>query len=158
MVSYSELIYYFTDIYLKTAMECSICKENYMMADDNKFLDDFMKYFSSLFLAVEQNDNLDINQLKKALYKKREETLAAFGLFMRQQILQQAVEYAGHQMQKSFRAQLDIKNNNDINMIQQYVDAIYDKESEMLGAEPVKLLKHIRDNEEKTKKKLENRK
>ena len=59
-----------------------------MMADDNKFLDDFMTYFSSLILAVEQDNNLDINQLKKALCKKREETLAAFGLFMRQQVLQ----------------------------------------------------------------------
>ena len=48
---------------------------------------------------------------------------------------------------------MDIKNNNDINMIQQG-----DKENERLGEEPFKLLKHIRDNEEEIKKKQENQK
>lgn len=54
MVSHAELIYQFTDIYLKSAMECSICKENYMMVDDNKFLDDFIKFFllSNLLLMI----------------------------------------------------------------------------------------------------------
>ena len=34
MISYGDLIYQFTDIYLKTAMECSFCKESYEMLDD----------------------------------------------------------------------------------------------------------------------------
>ncbi len=52
MVSYEELIYSFVDVYLKTAVECSICKENYAMGDDTAFLDEYMKLFVSLLLAV----------------------------------------------------------------------------------------------------------
>ena len=94
MISYSDLIYHFTDIYLETAMECSICKENYTMADDNKFLDDFMKFFSSLILIIDNDERLDVSQLKEALTEKKEETLTAFHLFLKRQIAQEAIEYA----------------------------------------------------------------
>ncbi len=37
MVSCEELIYAFTDIYLQTVVECSVCMENYEMVDDEEF-------------------------------------------------------------------------------------------------------------------------
>ena len=70
MLSFEELIYHFTDIYLKTAMECSICKENYLMADDNRFLDEFMKLFTSLLLASGNDPSLDTPQLIENLNAK----------------------------------------------------------------------------------------
>ena len=64
MISQADLIYHFADVYLQTAMECSICKENYLMADDNDFLDEFMKFFSVLLLAERENPDMELEELK----------------------------------------------------------------------------------------------
>ena len=81
MVSYGELIYHFTDIYLKSAMECSICKENYTMVDDTEFLDDYMKLFVSLLAAVEKDDSLSIEDVKKTLLERKNREIVDFKYF-----------------------------------------------------------------------------
>ena len=151
MISYSDLIYHFTDIYLETAMECSICKENYTMADDNKFLDDFMKFFSSLILIIDNDERLDVSQLKEALTEKKEETLTAFHLFLKRQIAQEAIEYADLQMQRLCTLEKSVKSQYLVT-VERYMDYIFDKTSEKLANEPARLLKHIRENEEMIKK------
>lgn len=151
MLSDEELIYHFTDIYLKTAMECSICKENYLMADDNKFLDEFMKLFTSLLLASRNDSNLEIPQLIENLNVRREETLSRHWQFMKRQITEQAVEYADCRNREYSSYTLD-SNNCYIQMIEQYMKYVFDSESENLKNEPVRLLKHIREKEEEFKK------
>lgn len=151
MLSYEELIYHFTDIYLKTAMECSICKENYLMADDNRFLDEFMKLFTSLLLASGNDPSLDTPQLIENLNEKREETLSQFWQFMKRQIAEQAVEYADRQNRECSSYASD-SDNSYIQMIEKYIDYVFDGESGKLKDEPVRLLKHIREKEEEFKK------
>lgn len=151
MLSYEELIYHFTDIYLKTAMECSICKENYLMADDNRFLDEFMKLFTSLLLASGNDPSLDTPQLIENLNEKREETLSRFWQFMKRQITEQAVEYADRR-NREYSSYASDSDNGYIQMIEKYMDYVFDGESEKLKDEPVKLLKHIREKEEEFKK------
>ena len=151
MLSYEKLIYHFTDIYLKTAMECSICKENYLMADDNRFLDEFMKLFTSLLLASKNDPSLDILRLIENLNVKREETLSRFWQFMKRQITEQAVEYADSR-NREYLSYVSDSDNCYIQMIEKYMDYVFDSESEKLKDEPVRLLKHIREKEEEFKK------
>lgn len=82
MVSYEDLICHFTDIYLETAVKCSICKENYTRMDDNDFLDEFMRYFVLLLSDVEQDQGLSIEDIDKRLIKRKSQTLDQFRLFM----------------------------------------------------------------------------
>lgn len=151
MLSYEKLIYHFTDIYLKTAMECSICKENYLMADDNRFLDEFMKLFTSLLLASKNDPSLDTLRLIENLNVKREETLSRFWQFMKRQITEQAVEYADSR-NREYLSYVSDSDNCYIQMIEKYMDYVFDSESEKLKDEPVRLLKHIREKEEEFKK------
>lgn len=151
MIPYEELIYHFTDIYLKTAMECSICKENYLMADDNRFLDEFMKLFTSLLLVSENDSNIDTSQLIENLNTKKEETLSRFWQFMKRQITEQAVEYADRQ-NRECSSYVSDSDNGYIQMIEKYMDYVFDGESGNLKEEPVELLKHIREKEEEFKK------
>lgn len=151
MVSYEELIYHFTDIYLEPAMKCSICKENYLMTDDQKFLDDFMKFFSSLVLVVDQNPDMELKKLDMALEAQKEETLRQFWIFLKHQIAQQAIEYADNNMKNPiFESQCIDVCYPDI--IKEYTKFIFDEKAKELAEEPIALLKHIREREEKFKK------
>ena len=88
MISYEELIYSFVDVYLKTAVECSICKENYAMGYDTAFLDEYMKLFVSLLLAVEQDENLELETVKKTLEQRKQEKITEIQTFLREQVLE----------------------------------------------------------------------
>lgn len=154
MVSYAELIYQFTDIYLKSAMECSICKENYMMVDDNKFLDDFMKFFSTLLLVVSDNSDMELDQIKDAMYEKQKETFQQFDLFLKRQITQQAIEYAELKIQNT-RLSGEKVNSEYLETIKEYLDYVFDSQNEKYKTRPVCLLKKMREKEEDFKKNME---
>jgi hypothetical protein len=146
MVSYGELIYNFADIYLKSAMECSICKENYTMVNDEEFLDEYMKVFVSLLSAVEQDDTLSIEHIKKTLEKRKDEKIKEFQFFMRHKIVEQALE----------KVQEDLKHGHSMdNVDHAYVDEIcdflqevFDEKSTAVAGEPAELLRYIRSKEE----------
>lgn len=82
MVSYEELIYHFTDIYLESAVQCSICKENYTMTDDINFLDEFMRFFVSLLNAVDDDKSLCVEDIKETLYEQKKTTLEKYRRFL----------------------------------------------------------------------------
>lgn len=153
MISHADMIYHFADIYLQTAMECSICKENYLMADDNDFLDEFMKFFSVLLLAERDNPDMELEELKAALAEKSQDTLLQFDLFMKRQMTQQAIEYAEQQIQKKHLSG-ESANTEYLNTIEAYMDYVFDSDYDKLLEEPVKLLKNIRVKEENFKKKM----
>ena len=153
MISHADMIYHFADIYLQTAMECSICKENYLMADDNDFLDEFMKFFSVLLLAERDNPDMELEELKAALAEKSQDTLLQFDLFMKRQMPQQAIEYAEQQIQKKHLSG-ESANTEYLNTIEAYMDYVFDSDYDKLLEEPVKLLKNIRVKEENFKKKM----
>ena len=153
MISHADMIYHFADIYLQTAMECSICKENYLMADDNDFLDEFMKFFSVLLLAERDNPDMELEELKAALAEKSQDTLLQFDLFMKRQMTQQAIEYAEQQIQKKHLSG-ESANTEYLNTIEAYMDYVFDSDYDKLLEEPVKQLKNIRVKEENFKKKM----
>lgn len=146
MVSYGELIYHFTDIYLKSAMECSICKENYTMVDDTEFLDDYMKLFVSLLAAVEKDDSLSIEDVKKTLLERKNREIVAFQSFLRHKIAEQALE----KIEKSSKLNLLSQNDDKVYMekISDIFQDVFDEES-LLKESPVELLRYVRMKEEK---------
>lgn len=121
------------------------------MADDNRFLDEFMKLFTSLLFASGNDPSLDTPQLIENLNEKREETLPRFWQFMKRQIAEQAVEYANRRNREcsSYASNSD---NGYIQMIETYMGHVFDGESGKLKDEPVRLLKHIGEKEEEFKK------
>lgn len=146
MVSYGELIYYFTDIYLKSAMEGSICKENYTMVDDTEFLDDYMKLFVSLLAAVEKDDSLSIEDVKKTLLERKNREIVAFQSFLRHKIAEQALE----KIEKSSKHNWLSQNDDKVYMekISEIFQDVFDEES-LLKESPVELLRYVRTKEEK---------
>lgn len=146
MVSYEDLIYHFTDIYLKTAMECSICKENYTMGDDNDFLDDSMRFFVSLLSIVEENDRLDINDLKKTLKSRQQEEISKFQQFIQHKIVEMAIETVDLS---------DLGEKQEVTVgfyeekIRTFYKTIIDDEYDEVKDNPAELLKYIRTKEEK---------
>lgn len=145
MVSYEELIYNFTDIYLKSAVECSICKENYTMADDTEFLDDYMKFFSSLLSAVEKDDSLSIEDIKSTLMDRKKKELIAFQSFLGRKVAEQALENA----EKYLKSKPDILRDSKIytDKISDFFQNIFDEES-LKKELPVELLRYVRSKEE----------
>lgn len=121
------------------------------MADDNRFLDEFMKLFTSLLFASGNDPSLDTPQLIENLNEKREETLPRFWQFMKRQIAEQAVEYADRRNREcsSYASNSD---NGYIQMIETYMGHVFDGESGKLKDEPIRLLKHIGEKEEEFKK------
>ncbi len=146
MVSYGELIYYFTDMYLESAMECSICKENYTMVDDTEFLDDYLKLFVSLLAAVEKDDSLSIEDMKKTLLERKNREIAAFQFFLRHKLAEQALE----KIEKSSKHNLLSQNDDKVYMekISEIFQEVFDEES-LLKESPVELLRYVRTKEEK---------
>lgn len=123
MISYEELIYSFVDVYLKTAVECSICKENYAMGDDTAFLDEYMKLFVSLLLAVEQDENLELETVKKTLEQRKQEKITEIQTFLREQVLETAMESV---KKEGFDAGILIDSDAYVKEIQRIYSQIFD--------------------------------
>lgn len=126
-------------------MECSICKENYSMTDDTKFLDDYMKLFVSLLTAVENNDSLEIQDIENTLLERRENDLKSFYNFMRCKIVEMAVEKVSKNDSSSL---LEYEAySREIEVIFKF---IFDENSLEYKSAP-DLLKYVRNQEEKMK-------
>ena len=147
MVSYGDLIYQFTDGYLETAMECSFCKESYEMTDDRGFLDEYLKFFSSLLLATEEQPELSLEDIQKILKERRQDKLQEFWFFLKRKIAEEAIESVGTLDDCEI---LSPKTGNDVytQALDQYLNAIFDEESIALLEYPAELLKLIRKKEE----------
>ena len=146
MVSYGELIYQFADIYLKSAVECSVCKENYTMVDDTTFLDEYMKLFVSLLSAVENDDDLCINNVKETLLNKKKEKIAEFRNFLKHEVANQAIEM----VQKELKDSKDPVDYPDvyINKISLLFQKVFGEQSDTEIENPVELLRYVRGKEE----------
>lgn len=144
MVSYEELIYNFTDVYLKTAMECSICKENYDMTDDTEFLDEYMKLFVSLLAAVENDESLEVSTLKETLEKKKKEKVVEFQTFLKRKTVEAAME----SVKKRERESQVVDHDVYIKEIQKFYSGIFDEGSRRVENEPLELLRYMRTKEE----------
>lgn len=145
MVSYEELIYSFVDVYLKTAVECSICKENYAMGDDTAFLDEYMKFFVSLLLAVEQDENLELETVKGTLEQRKQEKITEIQTFLREQVLETAMESV---KKEGFDAGILIDSDAYIKEIQRIYSQIFDSGISNVKDNPIELLRYIRTKEE----------
>lgn len=145
MVSYEELIYSFVDVYLKTAVECSICKENYAMGDDTAFLDEYMKLFVSLLLAVEQDENLELETVKKTLEQRKQEKITEIQTFLREQVLETAMESV---KKEGFDAGILIDSDAYVREIQRIYSQIFDSGIANVKDNPIELLRYIRTKEE----------
>ena len=145
MVSYEELIYSFVDVYLKTAVECSICKENYAMGDDTAFLDEYMKLFVSLLLAVEQDENLELETVKKTLEQRKQEKITEIQTFLREQVLETAMESV---KKEGFDAGILIDSDAYVREIQRIYSQIFDLGIANVKDNHIELLRYIRTKEE----------
>ena len=145
MVSYEELIYSCVDVYLKTAVECSICKENYAMGDDTAFLDEYMKLFVSLLLAVEQDENLELETVKKTLEQRKQEKITEIQTFLREQVLETAMESV---KKEGFDAGILIDSDAYVREIQRIYSQIFDLGIANVKDNPIELLRYIRTKEE----------
>lgn len=146
MISYEELIYNFTDIYLKTAMECSICKESYNMTDDTEFLDEYMKVFVSLLQSVESDDTLELSTVQETLEKRKREKILEFQTFLKEKAIEAAVESA---KKRIYSEDLTVNNDIFIEEIQKFYSNILDDESNQIKDNPVELLRYMRMKEER---------
>lgn len=142
MVSHEELIYHFTDIYLKTAVQCSICKENYELKDDTYFLDEFMRFFVSLLYAVEENPDLTIEDVKKVLEKQKEKILNRFRLFFMHKITEECSEkiYENFKINMLGGTLQPSKYAEKLTAINQ---AVFDNAEEPLPEEPVEFFRKL---------------
>lgn len=145
MVSYKDLIYHFTDIYLKTAMECSICKESYDMTDDTGFLDEYMKFFVTLLEAIEKDETLEVPMLKQTLEEKKQEKIVEFQTFLTRKTVEAAIESA--KKQECSKKQV-IDHDVYIREIQKFYTGVFDEESRNVENNPLELLRYVRAKEE----------
>lgn len=148
MVSYEDLICHFADIYLETAVKCSICKENYTRTDDNDFLDEFMRYFVLLLSDVEQDQELSIEEIDERLIKRKNQTLDQFRLFMIYEMMEKFSskaynELSGTDFSISETPQAYTKRIADI------TNSFFETSDGSLSAEPEDFLRFIRKQEEK---------
>lgn len=145
MVSYEELIYEFTDIYLQTAVECSVCIENYEMADEEEFLEEYMKLFISLLQAVENDNEMELSVLKNHLKQKRRECLEHYHSFLEDKIMENALEHAAKEKSPLIGQNADIF----IKKIQEYYNRVFTDKFEAVKESPIQALEYIRDIEER---------
>lgn len=141
MVSYEELIYNFTDIYLKKAMEYSICKENYTMVDDKDFLSDYMQFFVSLLTAVEEDDSLTLDQIQRTLKMRQQNSENDFLHFLQNSVAQYGIEKAKLETTNVTGELYALK-------VQDVFNTVFDDKAKALIDEPVELLHYIRTKEE----------
>lgn len=145
MVSYEELIYAFTDIYLQTAVECSVCIENYEMADDEEFLETYMQLFISLLQAVENDDGMELDVLKNDLEQKRRECLEHYHTFLEDRTMENALEHAAKEKSSLAGQNADIF----VKKIQEYYNTVFSDKFEEVKETPIRALEYIRDMEER---------
>lgn len=145
MVSYEDLIYAFTDIYLQTAVECSICIENYEMADDEEFLEVYMQQFISFLVAVENDSEMNLDALKKDLGEKRRECLEQYHSFLENKIMENAVEHAAREKRSLVGQNADVF----VEKMQKYYEMVFSEEFEAVKESPMQALEYIRDVEER---------
>lgn len=145
MVSYEDLIYHFADIYLETAVKCSICKENYTRIDDNEFLDEFMRFFVSLLSDIEQNDELNIDDIDEILEERKDQTLNRFYLFMIHQIMKKFASKAYNELTDS-----EFSTHKIPEMYSGKITEMTNKFfKELDKKDPVEFLRTIREQEER---------
>lgn len=149
MVSYEDLVYQFTDIYLGTAMECSICRENYTMTDDVEFLDNYMKFFLSLLAAVENDTAYDIKTMKATLQERKKSEIIKFQSFLKHKIVEQSLEKVEKYQQLHETAAVDATMYTE--KIHSSFQRIFDEGSRSVEEKPLELLRYVRTNEEKVK-------
>lgn len=145
MVNYEELIYAFTDIYLQTAVECSICIENYEMADDEEFLEVYMRQFISLLQTVENDSELDLEVLKRDLEQRRRKCLEQYHSFLENKIMENALEHAARETRSPVGQNADIF----VKKMQKYYEAVFSEEFEAVKESPMRALEYLRDVEER---------
>lgn len=145
MVSYEELIYAFTDIYLQTAVECSICMENYEMADDEEFLEVYMQQFISLLRAVENDSEMKLDVVKNYLQQTRKECLEQYHSFLEYKVMQNALEHATRE-EKSLVGE---NANFFAEKMQKYYQTVFTDEFQTVKESPMRALEYIRDVEER---------
>ena len=141
MVSYEELIYNFTDIYLKKAMEYSICKENYTMVNDKDFLSDYMQFFVSLLTAVEEDDSLTLDKIQQTLKTQRQNSEKDFLHFLQNSVAQYGIEKAKSETNNVTGEMYALK-------VQDVFNTVFDDRAKALINKPVELLRYIRTKEE----------
>lgn len=147
MVSKEELIYHFTDIYLSTALECSICRENFDMVDDKEFLDDYLKLFSVLLIMIQEHEEITVEGIKEFLEEKAEGVYRNFFFFMKRKIAAEALEIIGTRLESKMNSEYE-ENEFYGQEIKKYMDAVFDKGISSAKMDPISLLKEIRKNEE----------
>lgn len=152
MISNEELIYNFTDVYLKTAMECSICKENYDMTDDREFLDEFVKFFLSLYNAKERDTALELESVKNTLENRKNKKNLEFQEFLKRKIADKALELVDRKNKNSGGISHD-DNTSYIDKISELYQEVFDDGFENVKDHPMELLKYIRAKEEKLSQK-----
>lgn len=145
MVSYEELIYEFVDIYLRTAVECSICKENYEMADDEEFLEQYLHLFIRLSRAVDNDNGIELSTLQKQLHDEKEKCLKEYWSFLEDKVMENALEHATKEKKSLSGFNEDIF----VEKIQEYHKAVFTDEFNAVKESPVKALEYIRDIEER---------
>lgn len=145
MISYEELIYAFTDIYLQTAVECSVCIENYEMADEEEFLEEYMKLFLSLLQAVENDSKMELKALKDRLEQERGKCLKHYHSFLEDRIMENALEHAAKEKSSLIGQNVDIF----VKKIQEYYNTVFTDKFEAVKESPIQALEYIRDIEER---------
>lgn len=145
MVNYEELIYAFTSIYLQTAVECSICIENYEMADDEEFLEVYMQQFISLLQTVENDSELNLDVLERDLEQKRKKCLEQYHSFLETKIMENALEHAAREARSPAGQNVDIF----VEKMQKYYETVFSEEFESVKESPMRALEYIRDVEER---------
>lgn len=145
MVNYEELIYAFTDIYLQTAVECSICIENYEMADDEEFLEVYMRQFISLLQTVENDSELNLDVLKRDLEERRRKCLEQYHSFLENKIMENALEHAARETRSPVGQNADIF----VKKMQKYYETVFSEEFEAVKESPMRALEYLRDVEER---------
>ena len=144
MVCYEELIYAFADVYLGVAVEASICRENYEMANDDAFLEEYMGLFVSLIQTIENDRAITLGEICEKLDKSKQEVLDSFSSFLENKIVEQAVEHVTREK--------NIPNVTTSRVfserIQEYHDKFFDDEYFKRTDSPSKSLEYIRNIEE----------
>ena len=105
-----------------------------------------MKLFVSLLAAVEKDDSLSIEDVKKTLLERKNREIVAFQSFLRHKIAEQALE----KIEKSSKLNLLSQNDDKVYMekISDIFQDVFDEES-LLKESPVELLRYVRMKEEK---------
>lgn len=115
------------------------------MGDDTAFLDEYMKLFVSLLLAVEQDENLELETVKKTLEQRKQEKITEIQTFLREQVLETAMESV---KKEGFDAGILIDSDAYVKEIQRIYSQIFDSGIANVKDNPIELLRYIRTKEE----------